>query len=314
MNRLSGKTILVTGATGFIGQHLVQRLLGIPDIRLIVVSRKPNAQISGKILWITSPFDQLTPAIWQANGIDKVDLVFHLGSFIPKKANEVNRMTEIYRDNLLGTRALLENFPSPLERIIFSSTVDVYATPLADNLVLDEFSVVEPSGLYGASKLFCESLIRAYAREHESGYAILRYGHIFGPGEEAYHKLIPQTIRQLLQGKSPTLYGNGSAERDFLYIDDVIEATLRAAVDEKQEIGPLNIVRGISKPIRDIVNLLIKITEFSGEIEFILDKPEGYSLNFDNSKMRETLGNWSFVSLEEGLRREVEWFTKVCIK
>ncbi|EDN71227.1 NAD-dependent epimerase/dehydratase [Beggiatoa sp. PS] len=311
MNRLSGKTILVTGATGFIGQHLVHRLLRIPDIRLIVVSRKPNTQTSGKILWITSPVEQLTPAIWQANGIDKIDLVFHLGAFIPKKADDANLITEIYRDNLLGTRALLESVPSPLERIIFASTIDVYATPLADNLVLDEFSVVEPSGLYGASKLFCESLIRAYAREHENGYAILRYGHIFGPGEEAYHKLIPQTIRQLLQGKSPTLYGNGSTKRDFLYIDDVIEATLRTAIDEKQEIGPLNIVRGVSKPIRDIVNLLIKIIEFSGEIEFILDKPEGYSLNFDNSKMRETLGNWNFVSLEEGLRREVEWFRRL---
>lgn len=312
MNRLSGKTILVTGATGFIGQHLIQRLLGIPDIRLIVVSRKPNAQISGKILWITSPLDQLTPAIWQAKGIDKIELVFHLGAFVPKKkADEVNRMTEIYRDNLLGTRAMLESFPSPIERIIFSSTFEVYATPLANNRDLDEFSVVEPSGLYGASKLFCESLIRAYAREHGSGYAILRYGHIFGPGEEAYHKLIPQTIRQLLQGKSPTLYGNGSAERDFLYIDDVIEATLRAAVDDKLEIGPLNIVRGVSKPIKDIVNLLIKITEFSGKIEFMLDKPVGYSLNFDNSKMRETLGSWPLVSLEEGLRREVEWFRRV---
>ncbi|OQY44490.1 MAG: hypothetical protein B6247_30170 [Candidatus Parabeggiatoa sp. nov. 2] len=139
MNKLSGKTILVTGVTGFIGQHLVRRLLEIPNIRLLVVSRKPNAQISGKILWITSPLEQLTSAIWQANGIDKIDLVFHLGAFTPKKADDTNQITEIYRDNLLGTRVLLESFPSPLERIIFSSTLDVYATPLADNIILDKW-------------------------------------------------------------------------------------------------------------------------------------------------------------------------------
>jgi len=307
LNSLEGKTILVTGATGFIGTHLVRRLHENSGIHLVLLSRKRTGESLGGITWVTAALDELTPETWQAAKVEQIDVVFHLGAFIPKSSETSNCVEAVYKDNLLGTRGLLESLPSEPERIVFSSTIDVYA-PLLEGATLTESSPVGSASLYGASKLFCEQLIRTYARQHGCGYAILRYGHIFGPGEEAYKKLIPQTIRQLMRSEAPVLYGDGSAERDFLYVEDAVEATLRAATSDLQELGPVNIVRGESSPIRKIVETLIQLTEFTGGIQYLADKPVGYSLRFDNKKLGELLGKWNLVSLEDGLRQEVEYF------
>lgn len=301
---LQGKTVLVTGATGFIGHHLAKRLRAIPDVRLVILSRREPQQ-SDSATWVQSGLDRLHTEVWLNAKIERIDIVFHLAAFIPKSTAEADNLAAIYTDNLLGTRCLLESFPSPPQRIVFASTVDVYALPTGD-VALSEASRIAPATLYGASKFFCEQLISSYARQHKCGCAILRYGHIFGPGEEAFQKLIPQTIRGLLCGESPTLYGDGSAMRDLIYVEDAVEATLRAATVSESE--PINIVRDESITIRHVVETLADIMQFKEPIRLQADKPTGYSLQFDAGRMREVLGTWNYVSLEEGLRREVKHF------
>lgn len=307
MNHWNGKTILVTGATGFIGTHLVNRLQREEGTRLILLSRKAGREIARNTTWVTASLEQLSPDTWRTADIHRIDLVFHLGSFTPKASDGVDHRVEVYRDNLIGTRSLLESFPSVPEKIVFSSSIDVYAPP-QNGAVLDEKSALGPATLHGASKLFCEQLIRNHARSNHCGFALLRYGHIFGPGEEEYRKLIPTTIRSLSRGDSPVLYGNGSSERDLLYVDDAVEATWRAACSDVADLGPVNIVRGESQPIREIAETLIRLMSFPGTIQYLPDKPQGCSLRFSNRLMREVLGEWKFVPLEVGLRHEVEHF------
>lgn len=306
MNSLSGKTVLVTGATGFIGSHLVKRLRQKRDIQLVLLSRRQIVERSTDVTWICSSLDNLSPETWQKAGVNKIDIIFHLAAFTPKSRAEADHVAEIYRDNLIGTRTLLDSLPSRPERIVFASTIDVYAMHAVER-VIDETSPAGAFGLYGASKLFCEQLVQFYAELYDCGHAILRYGHIFGPGEESYEKLIPSMIRRLLRGEPPILYGDGSAERDYLYVDDAVEATVRAAVSGKKKMGPVNIVRGASTPIREIAELLIGITEFKGQIIYLKDKPNGHSLRFNNRLMRELLEAWCFVGLEEGLKHEVDY-------
>jgi nucleoside-diphosphate-sugar epimerase len=187
---------------------------------------------------------------------------------------------------------------------VFASTIDVYAMHAVEQ-VIDEKSPAGAWGLYGASKLFCEQLVDFYAKLYGCGHSILRYGHIFGPGEESYEKLIPSMIRRLLHQESPVIYGDGSAERDYLYVEDAVEATIRAAVSDKKKIGPVNIVRGASTPIRKIAELLVRLTDFNGQITYLKDKSNGHSLRFDNNLMRQLLETWCFIGLEEGLKHEV---------
>lgn len=304
LKHLAGKSILITGATGFIGRHLVNRLQREHDTPLIALTRRPPGEQGNGMRWVQSSLHELTPATWRANGVERIDVLLHLGSFTPKIMGDADRIEDIYRDNILGTRHLLDSLPTIPERLVFSSTLDVYA-PLSDANPLTEDSPIGPQSLYGASKLFCEHLVAAYARNTGCGFALLRYGHIFGPGEEAYGKLIPKTIRRMLDGEAPVLFGDGSTERDFFYVEDAVEATLRAAAAEKKQLGPINVVRGSSVTTRDIITTLTRLLGVAEEPQYLLDKPGGTSVRFDNRRMRELLGEWSYVTLEEGLSREI---------
>lgn len=306
MNKLEGKVILVTGAQGFIGAHLVARLSKIAGGKLLLLSRQARQSTQQNVVWLKGGLGKLTSEYWRSYGISHIDYVFHLGAFTPKKLSEANRINQVIEDNILGTRALLESLPGKIEKLIFSSTLDVYAQS-ENGEILTESSKVDPSALYGASKLFCESLISVWAKESGCKYAILRYGHIYGPGEEQYGKLIPIVIRNLLANQAPVIYGDGSALRDYLYVGDAVEATLRAALAEGN-VGPLNVVRGESVSLKEVVQLLVRLVGNNKETEFLLDKPNGNSLRFDNSLMTKSLGSWSKTSLEEGLASEVDAF------
>jgi len=309
MNVLECKTILVTGASGFIGTHLVERLSGLKGIRLLLLSRQPHTSDMPNVQWLQGSLNDLTQNYWKSLGIADINVLFHLGAFTPKAACDANNVERVFTDNLMGTRTLLEGLPTGLQRIIFSSTLDVYARAIVGKAIA-ESSCISPSGLYGASKFFCEQLVSEWAKEHGCAFAILRYGHIFGPGEGAYRKLIPLVIRTILTGEQPSVYGTGLAERDLLYVSDAVEATLRAATIEGN-IEPINIVRGESTPIREIVKWLIEEGGSKLEINFLNDKPDGYSLRFDNSRMRNVLGEWPLVSLEDGLKEEMRDFRRL---
>ena len=311
LNLLNKKKILITGPEGFIGAHLTNRLRHHLTSRLTLLTRRSHPKGEDGITWMASDLGQLTPDIWREYGVEEIDILFHLGAFTPKDCNSHNEIEKVYQDNLFGTWALLRSLPAVPKRIVFASTLDVY-DKLAAGAIIDETFSVNPASLYGASKFFCEQLVKFYAHKNSCEFAILRYGHIFGPGEQAYGKLIPATIRKLLNGEPPVLFDSGSAQRDFLYVDDAVEATLRAAASDARELGPINVVRGASVSIRSVIEMLILITGFSGKIRFLeSENNKEHSIRFDNKRMLQSLGVWDFVPLNEGLRREVEYFKEL---
>lgn len=308
MTRLEGKVILITGANGFIGSHMVTRLSKIARVKLLLLSRVERQSTQKNITWLKADLNQLTPDYWRSFGINSVNYIFHLGAFTPKTSAEANRIDPIISDNISGTRALLKSLPGTPEKLIFTSTLDVYAQP-KNNEILSESSWINPSALYGSSKLFCESLASTWSAEVGCDCSILRYGHIYGPGEDQYGKLIPVVIRTLLAGQSPAIYGDGSALRDYLYVGDAVEASIRAAL-MKGSLGPVNIVRGESVMLKEIVQILISLVGNNIKMNLLPDKPNGNSLRFDNRLMSELLGSWSMTRLEDGLAAEVDAFRR----
>ncbi|MFC1516557.1 NAD-dependent epimerase/dehydratase family protein [Thermodesulfobacteriota bacterium] len=248
--------------------------------------------------------------MWKKREVKRIDFVFHFGGYTPKRSSLANNIDKIFKSNLTGTRCLLESLPQPIKKIVYSSSVDVYS-PLIQERTINELSPTGGSTLHGASKLFCEDLIRCFAVSHSVSYAVLRFGHTYGPGEEKYEKFIPQAIQKLLRKETPIIFGDGSTLRDFLYVEDVVKASMRAALNPSEKLGPVNIVRGNSVPIQNVLEILIDLTKYKGPVQYLNDRESGHSLQFDNSQMKKLLGEHEFVSLEEGLRREVEYFRSV---
>jgi len=127
------------------------------------------------------------------------DLVFHIGAFTPKSGAEGNDH-EKSTSNIYFTQSLLNALHNQCKKIIFLSTLDVYSSK---EEIITEESIISPISLYAHSKYYCEKLIEAWANLHSCAYQILRIGHIYGPGEESYKKIIPVTIKNVLKGQSP---------------------------------------------------------------------------------------------------------------
>lgn len=301
-----GPTVVLTGGTGFIGRRASERLLEIAG-RLVVLARCEPTVTAKDTVWVTSTLEEVSKSHWRSAGVNAPDVVVHLGAFIPKNQAGADDVSAVYRDNLEGTRNLLESFPSPPRRVIFASTVDVYAA--TDN-TLSEGSALGPSNLYAASKLFCEQLVVSYGSREGSESCILRYGHIYGPGEEKYQKLIPNTIHNLLSGRPPVIYGNGQALRDFFYIDDAAEATVRAAMVDLPELSVINVVSGQSIAVGQLIEKLVELTGYEGEVENVPQTAPERSMRFNNAELRRLLGSWQTCDIAEGLRREVDYLTE----
>lgn len=287
---------LITGATGFVGGHLLRRLVR-DGWSVTAIVRDSLADLGPGVQRVCADLAELTP---DSLAGATFDVVFHLGAYMPKTSASSDP-DAIVATNVLGTSRLLAA-TATAGRFVFASTIDVYA-PLAGDGRLTEESRLDPRSLYATSKLFGERLV-AEAAGPGVEPVVLRYGHLHGPGEEAFRRFVTLTIDNLMHGRPPYVYGDGSAEVDLLYVDDAVEATIRAAT-RPLAARTINVVRGTSHTLRSIAEQLVEIVGFLAAIRYVADRPQGASVRFDAARMRESLGSWPLVGLHEGLRREV---------
>jgi nucleoside-diphosphate-sugar epimerase len=305
------RTVLVSGARGFIGAATVRKLAATPDTTVVALARtRPDGAHDPNIHWVETRLEDLDPSRWQSGGWATFDAVIHLAAFTPKSGATRDNAPEIIAANITGVQKLLTSFPRPPRRFVFSSTLDVYARSAFDSVV-NERSPVGPTGLYGLSKLFGEGLVDAYSRSASAECVTLRLGHIFGPGEERYAKLVPETIRRIRANQPPRIAGDGSEQRDLLYIDDAAEALVRACTASLDGVRIINIARGASHSIGEIVNAIAGLAGYRGDPERLPRPADAYSTIFDTSLMKRVLGEWNLVSLTEGLRREMSQVSEV---
>lgn len=287
--------ILVTGATGFIGKHLLAGLISIfGKDQIIVLSSKPIIDCH-YILHNNYNFEN---DIFTKNGYEQIDTIIHAGAFTPKsiaEANDIHGSTS----NIINTSKLIGTNLPFLKRIIYLSAIDVYAI---SDMVMTENSVMSPISLYGYSKLFCEKMITEWAIQNNLIYQILRIGHIYGPGEEHYKKLIPLVMQQLIKGETVRIYGRGEEIRTFLYITDVMD-TIINSLSLNEPIGPVNIVGDDPITVNDLVFKIVQISGIKISINRIKNSNKNRNLVFNNDKMKKYFSTPK-INLDEGLHSE----------
>lgn len=287
--------IALTGASGFIGKYLLQALIQqFGKDQVIAITSKP---INGCNCIIHNNYN-FGKDFFQNKGYSAIENIIHAGAFIPKQSSDSNNHI-LCNANITSTSALLNaNLPN-LKKFILISTLDVYGD---NNSIISETSAINPASLYGSSKWYTEKMIETWSLTNNSAIQILRLGHVYGPGEEAYKKIIPVTINKLLHSQAPQIWGTGSELRSFIYIKDVIAAILKSLTLYKN-MGPINIVSAYPITVRSLVDMLIGISKIKIDVEYIETKQQTKNLIFDNTKMKTFLLSQE-TPLEKGLLEE----------
>ena len=287
--------VLVTGANGFIGTKLLESLsreFGNDNIITLSSKIHPNY----KTVTYSSKFTLDS----NIKLLENVSHIIHAGAFTPKCAADSNNVEQC-NGNISFTDMLLKVNFKELKKITFLSTLDVYGY----SKLLNEESPVIPVSLYGDSKYYCEKMIETYCVNHSIVCQILRIGHVYGPGEEKYKKLIPVAIQKMLRQQTLDLWGDGEELRTYIYIDDVIKACL-TAMKLNDNVGIINVCGSQSI---STYNLLVKISKIIGcelKLKKISMSRQPRNLVFDNQKMQKYLLNTE-LPFEDGLLEEIEY-------
>ena len=272
--------IVITGASGFIGSRLLEA--GRAIYGQDVTSFSSQAIKGSQIVYRDAhgfglKSDELAL-------VESAEVLIHAGAFIPKNGGDANQVAGC-NANITFTEKLLALPWANLKKIVFLSTVDVYAN--VDGAI-SEITPTVPETLYGLSKLYCERLLSLYAAERGLPNQVLRIGHVYGPGEEKYAKILPKAIQSIVSGKAVELWGDGTELRSFIYIDDVVTAIFNA-VELTEQPGVINVVSGNAISIRELIEILINIA--GSDTAIVRKEFSGIARNliFNNRKIKNYL-------------------------
>ncbi len=162
-----------------------------------------------------------------------------------------------------------------------------------------------PSLWYGHSKLYCEEMIKYWSLEKGVDFQILRIGHVYGPGEDGYNKLIPLTMKKVIRNESLKIWGTGNEFRSFIYIDDVVRVIQRSLHSEVTK-EPINIVGSQKISVNDLVNKIILLGGLELAVEREKQNLRSRDFIFNNSRMINFFGGEEY-SLDRGLQKEWEY-------
>lgn len=289
--------LLLTGASGFIGQHLLSLLIEkYGKDNIVCLTSHPTLECR----YLLHNNYQFENDFFIKNGFKNIETIIHAGAFTPKKGCDANDL-QLSNSNIFNTSKLLNATLPHLKKVIYLSTLDVY-----DNEnIISENTLEKPVSLYAHSKLYSEKMIETWGKDNGKLIQILRIGHVYGPGEEAYQKIIPVTINNILSGTPIQIWGTGEELRSFIYIKDIVKA-IASSIDLKKDVGVINLVGSRPISINNLVNLIKLISNKEIAIEKISTEKRGRDLVFDNSKMNAFLLQKE-TSLEEGLKEEVTY-------
>jgi nucleoside-diphosphate-sugar epimerase len=303
---------LVTGGAGFIGSHIAEALVKRGDrVRVLdnlITGRRENlSPIADRIEFIEGDIRDYAATLRAAEG---ASVIFHQAA-VPSVPRSVAEPALNHDINVNGTfNVLMAAREAGARRVVYAASSSAYGD--TETLPKHEDMPPNPLSPYAAAKLFGEYYCQIFTRVYNLKTVSLRYFNVFGPRQDPsspYSGVISKFITTLLDGKTPVIYGDGEQSRDFTYVDNVVDANLRAAESEEAIGKVINL--GIGERVT-LNQLLAELQEIIGSnlparYEEMRAGDVRHSLAAI-SRAKDLIGYHPLVGLTEGLKRTVEWY------
>lgn len=317
MSYVAGKTVIVTGGAGFIGSHLVDRLLNDNAKRVCVIDNfflgkeenlDPAQKDFGDKLHVYREDAGHAKIVENIFSQEKPDIVFNLATKAllhsfdgPRDAFQVNT------DIALTLLELLRH--DAYERLIHISSSEVFGS--AQSVPMDEGHPLLSETTYAAGKAAADLAVMSYCNMFDLDAVTLRPFNNYGPRQNqgALAAIIPLTVKRIMGGEKPVLEGTGEQTRDFIYVEDTVDAIMRMAEHGGFNGQDFNFGSGIETSMKEIVETLCKIMAYTGDIDYKPARPADVMRHCaDVSKAEKIIGTIVKNNLEQGLEKTVEWY------
>lgn len=310
---MAKEIVLVTGGAGFIGSNLVRRLVDEgKDVRVIDdLSTGRLSNLMGLLREIEFIKGDVGDASKTGKALKKVRCVYHIAA-IPSVPLSVEQPVETARANVGGTVKLLElAVKSGVKRFVFASSCALYGD--SPQLPKREEMAPAPLSPYAASKLSCEYYCKVFTLLHPIETVALRFFNVFGPRQDPsseYAAVVPRFIAKLQRGEPAVIYGDGKQTRDFIYVEDVVNAVVRASSAKGVGGKVMNVACGKRISVLDLAMTIGEVMKVT--IKPIFLPPRDGDIRHSYAAIglaKKLLGFRPRFSLREGLARTIEWFT-----
>jgi UDP-glucose 4-epimerase len=300
--------VLVTGGSGFIGSNLVKKLI-LDNNEVVVIDNLSSGFINNidylnDVKFINGDIRNINDVKKAING---VEVVFHLAASVGNKRS-IDFPSLDSEINVLGTINILDEcVREGVRKIVTSSSAGIFGE--LKTIPIKEDHPIEPDSPYGCSKLCAEKMCLSYSKLYDLEAVCLRYFNVYGPNQrfDAYGNVIPIFVYKMLHNETIIVYGDGNQTRDFVHVDDVVQANINSA-NSSGVSGAFNIASGQRVSINQLINLITENYKNEFKIEFVNKRPGDvlHSLA-DISSARNDINFNPIVTLEKGIKDYVNW-------
>jgi GDP-L-fucose synthase len=308
---LKTKRITVTGGKGFLGTHLIRKLKEDRGCQNVFIADLPEYDLR-KLEDIKRMFDDQRP-----------DIIIHLAAVVGGiGANRENPGRFFYDNAIMGIQLMHNAYLRKIEKFVALGTICCYPkytpVPFKEKNLWDGYPE-ETNAPYGLAKKLLLVQAQAYRQQYGFNAIFLMPVNLYGPGDNFDPKtshVIPALIRKCIEAKERgddhiVVWGTGNASREFLYVEDAAEAIILAA-EKYNNPDPVNLGAGFEIKIKDLAELIVKLTGFQGKITWDSSKPDGQPRRMlDTSKAERECGFRAKTTLEEGLKKTIEWYVSI---
>ena len=296
--RVTGRTILITGGAGFIGSHLADALVADNDVIVLDdLSSGSRENVPDNARFVEGDIRDEGVVADVTKG---VDLIFHEAAVV-SVAQSIDEPEHCHDVNFDGTVTLLEAARRQDARLVFASSAAIYGDP--DSLPIDESAPVDPHSPYGIDKCAADQYVRTYHDLYDLETVALRYFNAYGPRQTAsdYSGVISVFREQALAGDPITVDGDGSQTRDFVHVEDIVQANLRAATTD--HVGTAyNIGTGEETSIQALAETIQGTVDTDSPIVHGEPRPGDIQRSrADVTRARQHLGYEAEITLTDGL-------------